>query len=308
MAANGAPNRDEAFTRIGAEEYVNCVLVEKGARPAWMLQPQDYAESSANSPKTSEKLAAITHFFPRLIQTITSHGIVISNKALPPPTAAGGYTSADIGNIIGYMCTEEYENILNQDEEISYVTYTINVKFKNDLPDANLLATRCKDESTQEAHERLRFRMEQVLKKDKRTKDVVSSVELVKKYTVPVTVILRKLVNKEPLSVHEKSEMMNYIYNIGFTEGGELLEYAFDEKNEFHRGILLTLITHYIHNPMEPLFPITQFGDEKLGRVEDMTRRWETLLYNSILEGQGGGRRIKKKYGKTRKGRKQGKF
>jgi hypothetical protein len=53
---------------------------------------------------------------------------------------------------------------------------------------------------------------------------------------------------------------------------------------------------------MEPFFPI---GDEKLGRVEDVTRKWETLLYNSILEGQGGGRRRQKRYGKTRKGRKQ---
>jgi len=32
MAANGAPNRDEAIQRIGIEEYINCVLVEKGAR------------------------------------------------------------------------------------------------------------------------------------------------------------------------------------------------------------------------------------------------------------------------------------
>jgi hypothetical protein len=302
----GIPNRDEAIQRIGAGEYINCVLVEKGARRAWMLQPQDYAESGANSPKTSEKLAAITHFFPSLVQTITSHGIIISKIPPQPPTAAGGYTSADIGNIIGYICAEEFENILNRDEEESSVTYTINVKFSNGSPDTDLLATRCKDERTQGAHERLRFRIEQVLKKDKRTKGIVSSVELVKDFTVPVTVILRKLVNKEPLSDHEKSEMMNYIYNIGFTEGGEFLEYEFDETNEFHRGILLTLITHYIHNPMEPLFPITQFGDEKLERVEDMTRQWERLLYKSIEEGQGGGRR--RRYEKTRKGRKQGKF
>jgi hypothetical protein len=89
----------------------------------------------------------------------------------------------------------------------------------------------------------------------------------------------------------------------------QLLGYAFDETNEFHRGILMTLITQYIHNPMEPLYPITQFGDEKLTRVEAMTRQWETLLYNSILEGQAGGRHneFKKKYRKTRNGRKQGK-
>jgi hypothetical protein len=205
--------------------------------------------------------------------------------------------------MIGYICAEEYVNIVNQDEELSSVTYTINVKFSNGSPDTNLLTTRCRDESTQGAHERLRFGMEQVLKKDKRTKDIVSSVELIKSFTVPVRVILRKLVNKERLNNHEKSEMMNYLYNIGFTEGGELLEYAFDETNEFHRGILITLITHYIHNPMEPFFPITQFGDEKLADVEDMTRQWETLLYNSIQEGQAGGRR--RRYGKTRKGQKQ---
>jgi hypothetical protein len=297
MASIKARNR--AIRDIGAEEYINCVLVERGARPAWMLQPHDYGESGANSDKTSKKLAAIARIFPTLTQTVTVGGIVISNAPLPPPTAAEGYTSADIGKMIGYKCAEEYENIISSRNESSSVTYTINVKFMNGS-EAPLLATRCKDERTQEAHEKLRSDMERVLKEDARTKDIVSSVKLVKKYTVPVNTILRKLVNKEPLSAHEKAEMMNYLYNGGF-DGGELLEYEFDERNEFHRGILITLITYYIRNPMEPLFPLTQFGDAKLEEVEAMSHSWERLLYESIKEREGGGRR--RRYVKTRKSR-----
>ena len=121
-------------------------------------------------------------------------------------------------------------------------------------------------------------------------------MKLDEEITVPPAYILNKLVSKQELSPVEKSEMVNYIANIGFE--GDILEYPFNIQNEFQRGILVTLMTHYIHNPLEPLFPITQYAQYQ--DILDKTKRWEDTLYLA-LQGQQGGRR---RYKKTRKVRK----
>jgi hypothetical protein len=281
--------------RIGIEEYLNCILVEAGARPACMLQPPDYGEVSAADPIIHEKLIAIKEAFPELIQSIVTYGVIISKHA---------YTNDDIpshetlGKILGYICAGDFEDVVQNDETQYSVSYSMRVLFKDGAPfrPVQLFVDRCKDTRTRGAHEEQRARVEEALKRDARVKTIIKSVKLDEQITVPPAYILNKLVTKQELSPVEKSEMVNYIANIGFE--GDILEYPFNIQNEFQRGILVALMTHYIHNPLEPLFPITRYPQYE--DILDKTRKWEDTLYLA-LQGQQGGRR---RYKKTRKVRK----
>jgi hypothetical protein len=284
--------------RIGMEEYLNCILVEKGVRPACMMQPPDYGEVSAADPITNEKLTAIREVFPELIQSVVSAGIIISKREYTNDDIP---SDGDLGRILGYICANEFDTVIQNDATQSSVSYNMIVNFKEGTPfnSIQLFVDRCKDTRTRAAHEDQRAAVESVLKGDARVRGLIDSVVLEETISVPPTSILTKLVNRERLSALEKSEMMNYIYNLGFE--GDILRYSFDEQNEFQRGVLVTLMTHYIHNPLEPFFPITRYPqyEESLHK----TKEWEETLYAAI-EGQRGGGRMKKRYSKTRKMRK----
>ena len=56
----------------------------------------------------------------------------------------------------------------------------------------------------------------------------------------------------------------------------KLNEFPFDYTNPFHKGIVLTLLTHYDNNPLEPFYPLQQHKEEK--EVNEKTKKWEQEL------------------------------
>ena len=78
----------------------------------------------------------------------------------------------------------------------------------------------------------------------------------------------------DKLTCNDISELLNLIWNLGFDE---LCNYDFDYSNPFHKGILMTLLTHFDNNPLEPFFPLQQWNNlNKLST--EKTEKWEKEL------------------------------
>jgi hypothetical protein len=95
---------------------MNCILVDKGIRPAMLIQPQDYGEVTWNDPHTKQILDSIQTKFPRLKQ---SHhyekyqGIIVSKQNFNGKTI----DNTEMGRILGYPCYEDYETSNSEDVE-----------------------------------------------------------------------------------------------------------------------------------------------------------------------------------------------
>ena len=86
-----------------------------------------------------------------------------------------------------------------------------------------------------------------------------------------LAVKLITLLMTEKLSEYDKKEILNLIWNLGFDK---LCVYNFNYSNPFHKGILVTLLTHYENNPLEPFFPLQQWPElDKL--TTSKTCKWE---------------------------------
>ena len=66
---------------LGLGMVLNCILVQKGIRPAMLVQPADYKEATGNDMKTRTILRGIKKYYPELVQSEKyqiHQGIIIS--------------------------------------------------------------------------------------------------------------------------------------------------------------------------------------------------------------------------------------
>jgi hypothetical protein len=89
----------------------------------------------------------------------------------------------------------------------------------------------------------------ELIQKNKFLKKFVERFEIEESITIPIKIIIDKLLKKQKLNENEIGEMLNQIWNLGFIE---LPMYEFNYKNSVHRGILLTLMTYAQNTPFEP--------------------------------------------------------
>lgn len=120
---------------LGLEEYFNCILVQKDVRPAFMIQPPDYRERIYSDPITSKKLSFIQSQFPDLYQIITNWGIIISKNKIYIDDIK---SDKDIGEILGYPCSKDFEYIDQNKDSIQTFSYNIIVKMKNSIQLKNI--------------------------------------------------------------------------------------------------------------------------------------------------------------------------
>lgn len=165
----------DAVSKIGEEELVNCVLVQKGARNAFLLQYIDYGENSLNDPESSKKLAGIRKYFPELIQSESAQGMIISKNKY---TWDESHNEADMGRILGFPCADEFDYIVKHPEEPS-VTIEIIVHLKpgGDKDKVQIMVYRCKDLSHFPKAVAFAKEAEQALKNDRFVGPIIKSVE-----------------------------------------------------------------------------------------------------------------------------------
>jgi hypothetical protein len=288
---------------IGLEEYMNSVLVTKGVRPAFMIQPPDYEEKTAEDKITKKKLQNIKKQFPDLFQQVTDHGIIISKK---PININETSYNQDIGKILGYPCYRDFNSILTNKDKIS-ITYGVfvNLKYIPGLTNYNrsiqLFADRCIDKSTYKIHEEIRNKIETILNSDKIIGGILDNVELNEEIQIPTSYILSKLIKGDKLNDSEMDELENIIYNLGFSSELQQKIRDINLENPFYRGIITSLLSYDMNNPLEAFFPLQKFPEED-EKVTKITDDWEKLLLEILSVKGGKNIHLKKKSNKkTRK-------
>ena len=165
----------DAVIKIGEEELVNCVLVQKGVRNAFLLQYIDYSERTPHGPISRRKLAGIKEYFPELKHSRSLEGTIISKNTY---TWDESYNTADMGRILGFSCRYEFDYILEHPEEPSVkIEIIVHLTPGGDQDDFQIMVYRCRDISHFPKAVAFAKEAEQVLKNDLLVGPMIKSVE-----------------------------------------------------------------------------------------------------------------------------------
>jgi hypothetical protein len=186
------------------------------------------------------------------------------------------------------------------------VNYEIIVTLKGKRSSLQLFANLCKYKSSYPVQLEIKKKIETILTKDELLGDHVESVELKEDILLSPNYLLQSLRQNKKLSDHEKGTLINNVSNLGFSHKIIRILEKIDINTTFHRGILCTLLAYYIHNPLEPFYPLQNHDENK--EVEKNLEDLEGLLIQllSSKEKTKKGKKTKKtkKGNKGKKGKK----
>lgn len=245
-------------SKIPEDVIINLILVENDVRPSMLVQPADYNEATGSDKKTKLILKNIREQFPNLIQSENYkgnyQGILISKKSYDDENI----NLNDMGRILGYPCYSDYGNI--DHNETSY-SVMLKVVF-NDGHSVYFYANKCKKNSKEE-FENIANEASKVLKSHKVYGPLVEEVVLEVVVDVPTIVVLDKVIQNIELNKNENDQILTVLYNLSFGLETQLffIEH-FHAENEYHKGLLIALLTYFINTPIEPFIPLQNFKEE----------------------------------------------
>jgi len=283
---------EELIKSIGLSELINCILVDGDIRNAMYIQSADYKEKNFSDPITQGKLSEISKHFPSLKQSNLDYGTLISKKEY---TKKNVNTHLKMGDILGYPCSTDYQYTLSHGNEEKTYTMTILVNFTDDsnIEPIQVITNVCKDETNYPIMEQLAKDAEKLLKSNKIIGSVIESVVAEKSVNIPASSLIEKILSNT-LNHDEISELRNIIYNCDFPE--ELQEYDYEYNNPVHQGILVTLVSYYMNDPLKPFFPLQKYPDES-NEIDIIMEDWQTDLIDILNKSKGkkGGKRLTRK-------------
>ena len=226
---------------IGLSEYINCVLVNEDVRNAMLLEAADYKEATHLDPIIQKKLKYISEHFPNLIQSPLQMGYVLISKI--SYTDEDVSTSKKMGEVLGYPC----------DVDDAQYTISINAEFDESIQIFGMLANTYYPILDIFARDAFR-----VLTLDPFLGHI-KDVTVVMKPIIREQEIINKLMLHIELSEHEIYTIQNCMFNMGFLE---LSKYSFDYKHPIHIGILSTLLSYSMNDPIMAFAPLHRFKNE----------------------------------------------
>lgn len=248
---------------IKIENLLNCILVNENIRPAMLLQPVNYHETSGKDPITKSILHAIKTQFPELVFTEDYEryqGIIISKTEYH-----GQEISLErMGQILGYPCYQDFEYI---DPNKSSYSIRVVAKEKNGMP-IELFANVCKDTTKMKVFKQFAKKAQLVLKQEE-YKRVLNGIDIVKvdvnvDVTIPVQALIDKLIKNKKLNQNEIDRIDNILYNFGFSEETQYyFSRNFQYNNPIHRGILLDLLVKDKNDVLSPFFPLYKYPEQQ---------------------------------------------
>jgi len=291
--------------KIGIGNLLNAILVNENVRPAMLVQPIDNEETTSQDPKTKIIIETIKETFPELLLSenyIIYQGIIISKTDYNGQTILLG----QMGEILGYPCYKDFGKILFSESD--NLQYTIDVKaVLSDGTKIQLFANMCKDTTNIEKFEKIAEKAKEAFKNPQYTnllQDVdIIDVEVITTVITPTSILIDKLANNEILKDYEINEIINILYNLGFSE--KISNYDFQYNNPIHKGILLDLLIRSKHDTLEPFYPLNEYP-EQYTEVKKITVKQENALFDVLEKTKliHGGKKTKTRKTKTRKTRK----
>jgi hypothetical protein len=247
-------------------EIINAFLVNEGIRPAMFLMLCDYKDNLVYILI----IETISLLYPNLIHTKINDGLLLSKNELD----ITDLTSAKLGQILGYPSFDDFNYIIENEHEESCTVELIAELISG--KQLQILANRCKPENLNNATtilSALAVKATDALLASCEYSQFINKIDIEINHMVTPNKLIELLMT-EQLSCSNKSEIMNLLWNLGFNY---LCNYEFDYSNPFHKGILMTLLTHFIHNPLEPFFPLHQWPNLDNLSTEK-TEKWEKEL------------------------------
>jgi hypothetical protein len=261
---------------MNQEIILNAFLVKNDVRNAFMLQPINYKELDKDEPTTSAILNELAVTYPELIQSECYEGIILSKFSYKENKE---WNSEIIGEILGYPSCKEFKHTIeNPNEDKITFDFTIELKTGEMI---SLFCNVCTIEHVKE-HKQIMQNMADkatvVLQEDPLFMQIVKKAKIIETHVYSIKYLINKIMQNKPLTIQEIFEVNNYIWNLSMEK---LNEFPFDYTNPFHKGVVLTLLTHFDNNPLEPFYPLQYHKEEN--EVNEKIKKWEKELL-TLLE------------------------
>jgi len=265
---------------IGINNLLNVILVKEDVRPAMLLQPADYKESTGNDPKTKRVLDAIKSEFPELKQSENYQiyqGIIISKNDYDDQKIS----LERMGEILGYECFRDFADIKKSDE-----TYRITIlAHLNNGSEEELFTNVCKNKSKENMFQDFAVKAKKAFDKNHSLLQgiIIENVDVNIEKNIPTQFIINKLIKNQKLVKDEKDTILNILYNLNFSLDFKIyFQDHFQYDNSIHIGILLSLLV-YSENDTLNLFAPLQFRPEN-NAINETIINWERDLLEVLMQ------------------------
>ena len=285
-------------SKIPILNRIHCELITQDVRQAWLIQSCDYGFYQL---RIDSILDFIRNNYPNLkIQTFKDNFLVTKNTSNIDinymfETLDKNAFQLFLRNILGYTCN-------NFDMKRSYdLIYYKTTRSNTDdscshsalFEPFNLISFICSCNSSSECDKKVEELKNKILQcintiqDNELFKNCENDVIIKKNDVITVDYLIDKLITSPTeLSNMEKWEVTNYLYNLGFEDSFHkiIMNTVFQYDNPIHVGIILTLLSHYKHNYLEPFLPLQSNGVDKMKHVEKITLEWQEHLTNLIIK------------------------
>jgi hypothetical protein len=254
----------DLINKIGLDNLINIILVVENIRPAFLIQPIDYGETSHNDPKTRYILRCIKYNFPNLIHSFqyeNYQGIIISKSNY---NGVYDIDNTKIGQILGYPSYLEFDNLDRNNE-----TYSITVMVKlNDGNEIDIFSNVCKDLTYLNMFEKIAQKSKEVLINNTEYIKLLDNkvIDVYIKYRTIVShqSIINKLLSNGKIETDDIWLISNIFYNNDYDDNiivkiMNTLQY----DNPIHKGILLNILINDKNDILSPFYPLYKYPNEK---------------------------------------------
>lgn len=267
---------EEQLKEIGIAELVNVRLVMHGIRNAMLIQPTDYNECLPLDPKTLSVLIGINKYYPDLkFSDFGVNGILVAKREYSKEEI---YNDETVGDVLGYPYSKEYNYILANRDHMQTISIEVNLYLKKDflnLPiPIQLFLNIARDTTHYFTLADFADDATACLKNDPFIGFIIDRIVAEVRINIPPKSILDKIIKKEPITDDIVDEIKNFMYNIGFSE--KLQSYNFEFDNPCHLGVIATIISFYICNPINAFNSIQKYSAEK--DLYKIIGKWEQEL------------------------------
>jgi len=266
---------------IGMENVLSLILVNENIRPAFLFQPR-----IKNNKETNDTIIEkMKEEFPELHYSDkyqNYQGVIISKKNF---NHGKNISNEQMGKILGYPCYKGFSSL-----DMSKPIYIAEVKIVSNVGDFTVLLNTCANKSKIGAFQKFAERVKAAVTKEKYMHLMslygismeIDTVKVVFTKEVTPQSILDKLIRGADLNEEDKKQILQIIFNIGFSIEFQLFyEDNYQYDNPVHRGIMITMLLNFINNVLEPFIPLFQYPeqDKKVGLI---LQALETQLMESI--------------------------
>ncbi len=249
----------EQVQEIGLSELTNVILVNSGARNAFMLQYIDYNELSENNPISKGRIDSIRKYYPSLEMSPNSQGIIISLEKYHDIK-----DSKELGKILDYPCADSFPtpaDIINNINYSYHLFAIYNINGGEFVAEIFSNASTLSDQI--DAFKVLAEKYKKTLLENELIGPYIKDVIVQHSINISPKILLDVLKQGLQMEDYCIDAFANIMYNRGYSESFDVE--LFDFNNNYHRQIAIDIIKEFIMQVSgKKIKPITANCEELL--------------------------------------------